>query len=110
MTSAAAGQVVGTPLSFPDAGTAAALVLAAAAELGAAPVVVDAGVDVPALALAELLLLLHPLTPRAAPTRQAQAKARRRVGRERLIMVIPLFGRRTRAVPRTASQWPVTAA
>ena len=109
MTSAAGGQDFGTPSSFPDAGTAAGLLDAAAgltgvelaaaglatAELaalaagtagaleadalaaGVAVVVFDGAVEVPApvLAPAELLLLLHPLMPSAAPTRQAQAKA-----------------------------------
>lgn len=108
MTSAAGGQDFGTPSSFPDAGTAAGLLDAAAgltgvelaaaglatAELAAlaagtagaleadalaaraAVVVVDGAVEVLALAPAELLLLLHPLTPSTVPTRQAQAKAK----------------------------------
>jgi hypothetical protein len=47
------------------------------------------------LAPAELLLLLHALRRSVAPTMRAQAKTTRRVGRERLIMVNPQFGRRS---------------
>ena len=59
------------------AGTAGALELGTLA-VGAAAVVADGDVEVLALVLApaELLLLLHPLIPKAAPARQAQATAR----------------------------------
>ena len=59
------------------AGTAGALDPGTLA-VGAAAVVEDGDVEVLALVLApaELLLLLHPLILKAAPTRQAQATAR----------------------------------
>ena len=108
-TGLAGGELATAELAALAAGTAGALDTGAPAAGVAAAVV--GGVDVAAIVLtpAELLLLLHPLMPSTVPTRQAHAKAKRGVGRERLVMVIPLFGRRRRAVHRTASHRPVTA-